>query len=170
MGETSTTAYAGNKGKANAEAIEALQTSVVHKTDAETISGYKTFSSGLNSSSNIQIDNNDGEYLSISGSTLFRGNGSGPDSYIDIPRNKGTSSAHATLAITDDIPDVSGKANDSDVVHKTGEESVSGIKHFSGTSYRHASGTGSSGTTVMQLDYDSLKGYGANGGGYVKLA
>ena len=107
MGETSTTAYAGNKGKANAEAIEALQTSVVHKTDAETISGYKTFSSGLNSSSNIQIDNSDGEYLSISGSTLFRGNGSGPDSYIDIPRNKGTSSAHATLAITDDIPAIS---------------------------------------------------------------
>jgi hypothetical protein len=135
LGETSTTAYAGNKGKANAEAIEALQTSVVHKTDAETISGYKTFSSGLNSSSNIQIDNNDGEYLSISGSTLFRGNGSGPDSYIDIPRNKGTSSAHATLAITDDIPDVSGKANDSAVVHKTGDESIAGTKTFNDTIY-----------------------------------
>ncbi len=43
-------------------------------------------------------------------------------SYIDFPGDKGTSSSHETLACLSDIPD------GSDFVHKTGNETITGVK------------------------------------------
>ena len=75
----------------------------------------------------LEISDNGGNvYLKKTGSAA---SGSSPDSaYLKFP-NVGTSSAPKTLATTDDIPD------DSNLVHRTGDESITGVKTF----YHHTS-------------------------------
>ena len=77
--------------------------------------------------------------ISVSGAitgTAATGSGIGLQTYLQLP-SKGTSSARATLATTDDI---AGKANDSDVVHKGTSSSLSNEDIYGTKFFKNSSG------------------------------
>lgn len=130
----------------------AADSTVVHKTGTETINGNKTFSSIIKVENSI--DNNYSTLIGNGLQYLYGTTDSVPlfsfsikdtststtyiteltpkldqtsNSYLQLPA-QGTLTNPAILATTDDI---AGKADDSVVVHKTGNETISGLKTFS---------------------------------------
>ena len=146
--------------------VIALDNDVVHLSGTETITGSKTIE-GLTTFDNI-AQFRDGLTLGFSNTTDVFGAGNGiinfkyggtggVDSYLLIP-DAGTASAPATLATTDDISTaVSGKADDSDVVHLAGAEEITGKKTIKNELEFVQSGSG--GTTKLVIKNDN--GYNA---------
>ena len=107
----------------------ALDSNVVHKRGNETINGVKSFGSVIKATNGtVQVGADTGY------SVTFNHNGN-----ITSKQARGTYNiffpdGSGTLALTSDID---GKANDNNVVHNTGIETINGVKKFNDLMYIH---------------------------------
>lgn len=121
-GSCTSTKYATKTELTNGLAAKANDSNVVHKTGDETINGVKSFGSMIKATNGtVQVGADTGY------SVTFNYNGN-----ITCKQARGTYNiffpeGSGTLALTSDI---AGKANDNNVVHKTGDETITGNKTF----------------------------------------
>lgn len=129
-GPCTSTKYATKTELTNGLAAKANDSNVVHKTGDEHINGVKSFGSVIKATNGtVQVGADTGY------SVTFNHNGN-----ITSKQARGTYNiffpeGSGTLALTSDI---NGKANDSDVVHKTGTETIAGVKTFDSLVYLHS--------------------------------
>lgn len=125
---------------------------VVHTSGNETINGVKSFNDIIKATNGtVQVGADTGY------SVTFNYNGNITSKQARGTYNIFLPDANGTLALTSDI---NGKANDSDVVHKTGNETISGTKMFSNTIHRYADLTTSGGEQVYRFDDTNANGCG----------
>jgi hypothetical protein len=121
----------------------ALDENLVHTSGDETIGGTKTFTSILKvSQGTLQVGSDAGYSVTFNYSGHITSKQPRGTYDIFLPENSGT------LALTSDI---NGKANDSDVIHKTGNETITGFKSFTEVLDRRNDVTISTVATATQL-------------------
>jgi hypothetical protein len=121
----------------------ALDENLVHTSGDETIGGTKTFTSILKvSQGTLQVGSDAGYSVTFNYSGHITSKQPRGTYDIFLPENSGT------LALTSDI---NGKANDSDVIHKTGNETITGFKSFTEVLDRRNDVTISTVATTTQL-------------------
>lgn len=131
-GSCTSTKYATKTELTNGLAGKANDNAVVHKSGNETIYGVKSFGDIIKATNGtVQVGADTGY------SVTFNYNGN-----ITSKQPRGTYNiffpeGSGTLALTSDID---GKANDSNVVHKTGDETINGNKTFTNQLYLGAGG------------------------------
>lgn len=108
----------------------ALDSNVVHKSGNETINGVKSFGGAIKATNGtVQVGADTGYNVTFNYNGNITSKQARGTYNIFFPEGSGT------LALTSDI---NGKANDSDVVHKTGDETINGIKTFtSGINFKN---------------------------------
>lgn len=116
----------------NIEITNATDPNAVHKTGNETINGVKSFNDMIKATNGtVQVGVDTGY------SVTFNYNGNIVSKQARGTYNIFLPDANGTLALTSDID---GKANDNNVVHKTGDETIAGNKTFTNQLYLGAGG------------------------------
>lgn len=121
-GSCTSTKYATKTELTNGLAGKANDNAVVHKSGNETINGVKSFGDIIKATNGtVQVGADTGY------SVTFNYNGNITSKQARGTYNIFLPDANGTLALTSDI---NGKANDSDVVHRRGDETIDGTKTF----------------------------------------
>lgn len=127
----------------NIEITNATDPNAVHKTGNETINGVKSFNDMIKANNGtVQVGADTGY------SVTFNYNGNIVSKQARGTYNIFLPDANGTLALTSDID---GKANDNNVVHKSGNETIGGDKAFTNPIFRKADITTSTVETVYKF-------------------
>jgi hypothetical protein len=142
------------------QGTKANDNAVVHLTNAEDITGLKSFGSGLSVSGGaVQLNSDASSFIATgapgstrmnaSGFELYNGTGAAflrPTGGYTNLANIGIRNISGTMALTSDLND---KANDNAVVHLTGDEAISGNKTFTATRFAYPKITNGGSTTAL---------------------